>query len=37
MLERLFRGFIAGLKAELLIWTILLVLGGIIYIIAGPH
>jgi hypothetical protein len=32
MIERLFRGFKAGLKGELLLWIIILVLSGIIYI-----
>jgi cytochrome c oxidase subunit IV len=35
MIERLFRGFKAVLKGELLLWVILLVLSAIIYLVAG--
>lgn len=35
MIDRLFRGFKAGLKGELVLWTILLVLSGIIFIVVG--
>jgi hypothetical protein len=33
MFERMIRGFAAGLKGEILVWIILLVLSGIIYLI----
>lgn len=35
MIERLIRGFKAGLKGELLLWAILLTLSGIIYIVTS--
>jgi hypothetical protein len=35
MIERLFRGFKAGLKGELILWTILLGLSGIIFLITS--
>lgn len=33
MLERLFRGLKALLKGELLLWTILLALAGVVYVV----
>ena len=35
MMSRLFRGMKAGLKGEMLLWTILLILYGIVYIITS--
>jgi hypothetical protein len=35
MIERIFRGFKALLKGELLLWIILIAISGIIYIITS--